>query len=89
MAYFDGICTLEYWIKESVYNVSDATRAKIVAYLDERGYRETIESALYDYAADGGDECRSWRSVRNGLWHHIDEAHDEAVGQIIKEGEAQ
>jgi len=77
MASCDG-SSLEYWIYDSVYNVSEDTRAKIVTLLEP--FRESIETQISMFKED----TQSWRDYRNAMWYSIPEEIDEQVTNIIK-----
>lgn len=80
MSSMNDPCTVEYWVDESVYNVSDEVRERIVEKIDEWGLRESIEEALVVF--DQGSQ--SWRTYRDLLWCYLSDRQDEEIARIIK-----
>ena len=75
--------TLEYWIDESVYNVSPDIRHQIVKLLEP--FRSVIEQQIENYEP----EEQSWRDYRNAMWYTIPEDIEKQVDELIKQEKKQ
>jgi hypothetical protein len=72
--------TLEYWIRDSVYNVSNDKVEQIIKLLEP--LREGIE---YKLSEDYDPEEHSWRDYRNSLWYCVPDELNKEVDKIINE----